>query len=98
LRRRAEILDQANAIVADEVASLKALPTADATTTRLAAQWLTDYDTYLGDRQAHADELRAGADKPFSEGTYKGSPMSNRMDAFARVNRMPSCQVPLDVA
>jgi hypothetical protein len=98
LRQRAAVVEQANTILGEELAALKAIPTADATTAKLATQWLTDYDAYLADRVAHVAELRAGRNVPFAEGTYKGSPMSNRMDAFARVNLMPACQVPLDLA
>lgn len=98
LRQRAVVLDQANAILAEQLADLKALPVADAGTQKLIDQWLADYGVYLRDRQIHADELKAGKDTPFTETTYKGSPMSNRMDAFARVNLMRSCQVPGDLA
>lgn len=98
LRQRAVVLDRANAMIGEELAALKALPIADDTTRKLATQWLADYDVYLTDREAHSLVLKAGKDDAFTETTYKGSPMSNRMDAFARVNLMKSCQVPLDVA
>ena len=98
LRQRVAVLDRANEILGSELAALRALPTADPTTSRLTGQWLTDWDTYLGDRRTHADELRAGKAVPFSETTYKDSPISNRMDAFARVNLMPRCGTPFDLA
>lgn len=98
LRQRAVVLDQANAIFADQIARLKALVPADAETERTVQQWLTDLDIYLADRQRHSGELMAGEDTPFTESTHKGSPMSNRMNAFARVNEMPRCQTPQDLA
>jgi len=97
IRQRALVLDQANAMIGEELAAIRALPIADDTTRKLATQWLADYDVYLKDREDHALVLKQGKDAAFTETTYKGSPMSNRMDAFARVNLMKSCQVPLDL-
>ena len=98
LRQRAVVLAQADALLAEELASLRSLRAADATTAKLTTEWLTDWDTYLGDRRDHAVELGTGKDSAFKESTYKESPISNRMDAFARVNLMDRCQVPFDLA
>ena len=98
LRQRAVVLDQANDALATQLASLRALVPADATTTKLAGEWLADWDTYLADRRVHSDELKAGKNVAFKESTYSESPISNRMNAFARVNRMPRCGTPYDVA
>ena len=98
LRQRAAVLDQANDDLAAELAALHALTPADATTARLTGEWLKDWDAYLADRRTHSEELKAGRDVPFSESTYKSAPISNRMDAFARVNLMPRCGTPFDLA
>ncbi len=98
LRQRAVVLDQANDILAEQIARIRALVPADAETARLTGEWLADWDLYLQDRRAHSDELKAGKDAPFAERTYKESPISNRMNAFARVNVMPRCQTPQDLA
>lgn len=98
IRQRALVLDQANAILTEQLARLRALTPADTETADLADRWLDDWDVYVADRRTHADELRTGVDSPFTERTYKESPMSNRMNAFARVNEMPRCQTPQDLA
>lgn len=98
IKQRAAVLVQANDILAGQLAALRALVPADGTTSRLTAEWLADWDTYLGDRRTHAVELGTGKDSAFKESTYKESPISNRMDAFARVNLMDRCQVPFDLA
>jgi len=98
LRQRAVVLAQANALLAEELASLRSLRAADATTAKLTTEWLTDWDTYLADRQFHVGELNAGRDVPFKESTYKEAPISNRMNEFAGVNRMPRCGTPYDLA
>ena len=98
IKERAAVLVQANDVLAGELAAIRALAPADATTARLGAAWLADWDTYLGDRKAHSVELATGRDSAFKESTYKESPISNRMDAFARVNLMDRCQVPNDLA
>lgn len=98
LRQRAVVLAQANALLAEELASLRALVPADATTAKLTAEWLTDWDSYLADRQAHVGELNAGRDVPFKESTYKEAPISNRMNEFAGTNRMARCGTPYDLA
>lgn len=98
IRQRGLVLDQANEILAEQITRVKALVPADAETARITAEWIADWDVYLQDRVTHAGELRAGLDTPFTERTYKESPMSNRMNAFARVNEMPRCQTPQDLA
>ena len=98
LRQRAAVLAQANALLAEELASLRSLVPADATTAKLTAEWLTDWDAYLADRQFHVGELNAGRDVPFKESTYKEAPISNRMNEFAGVNRMARCGAPYDLA
>lgn len=98
LRQRALVLDQANDILAEQITRIRAQVPADAETARITGEWLADWDVYLEDRRVHSLELKAGKDVPFTERTHKESPMSNRMNAFARVNEMPRCQTPQDLA
>jgi hypothetical protein len=98
LRQRADVGEQATNLVAQRVAALRALTSADARTVSLSQRWLRDYDTYIADRRHQVDAWRAGEDKPFAESANeRKQPASDRMDAFARLNRMPSCAVPLDI-
>ena len=98
LRQRADVADQVTGYVRELVSTLKADKPADAASLNLATLWLGEYDVYIKDRDAHVAQFRAGNDPPFAETPNdKGAPGPVRMDTFVRLNRMPSCQVPLDL-
>ncbi len=85
--------------VAAQVAALRGAARARpaGTTARSLAAWFADWDTYLGDRADHVADWRAGHDRPFAETEADtGGPISDRMDALATENGMPSCVVPGD--
>ena len=63
----------------------------------LVGAWLTDWDTYLGDRRAYATTLRGGGDPPFTVTARDGKAVTKYMNAFAEANNMPSCFTPGDV-
>ena len=70
----------------------------------LVGAWLEDWDVYISDRRSHADRLRtADEDTPDRELRFllldltEGSTYTERMDGFARLNNLDSCQVPGDV-
>jgi hypothetical protein len=71
-------------------------PTAGVDGTASAA-WLADWHTYLGDREAWADQLAGGDDGPFLESMVAGQPISLGIDDFATANAMPDCATPYDV-
>lgn len=95
---RADVLDQANAILVDFVADLRA----DAPTTGPAAKsvdgWLDDWETYVRDRQEYADALRTD---PKARLLLDQSPLGDSVDKtvqiFAEVNEIPDCSTPGDV-
>jgi hypothetical protein len=98
LRQRADVADQVTGFVRELVVTLKADKPADAASQNLANLWLGEYDVYIKDRDSHVAQFREGNDPPFAETPNdKGAPGSIRMDTFVRLNRMPSCQVPLDL-
>src|SRR3954452_9439513 len=93
LRRRADVGDQANAIVGTMIATLRADRPADAVTQKAVDQWLADYDAYLRAREAHVQEWRSGVDGQFGEPKNPETPnnpqpISIGMDDFAGNNRM----------
>ena len=70
----------------------------------LVDDWLADWDVYISDRRSHSARLRtADEDTPDRELRFllvdmtEGSTYTERMDGFARLNDMDSCQVPGDV-
>ena len=97
---RADVLDRADAEFAamlDDLDSMVTLaPTGDQR--RRATEWLADWRTYLGDRQAFADALRVdpGARLLVSEKPGEGRQITGWIDEFALANRMDSCVTPSD--
>ena len=99
LRQRADVGVKATALLDAQLAALRALPAPTGEhDDELLAAWFADWDTYLQDRRDHLADWQAGQDRPFAETEADtGGPISNRMDALATENRMPSCAVPGDL-
>jgi predicted Zn-dependent peptidase len=62
-----------------------------------AREWVGDWDQHVKDREVYAKELQAGEDARFLESTKGARQLSRAIDAFAQVNKMPSCETPQDV-
>ena len=113
MQARAEQIDRGTAETADLVADLRNAATTDLSDeakgegpsdAKLVRAWLTDWDTYLDDRRAHAMKLRDTAeDAPdrslrfLLSDAMSGGVYTERMDGFARLNNMDSCQIPGDL-
>jgi hypothetical protein len=99
-RERAEVLSRADAVFAgmlddlDDMAHLA--PAGDQR--RRAREWLADWRTYLGDREAYAEALRTDPQARLlvSPKPGEGRHITGWIDEFARANRMPSCATPGD--
>jgi hypothetical protein len=93
---RAEVVDAANRSFGAMLDDLEALTPAGEDG-ELVAEWLVDWRTYLGDREAYVEALR---DDP--EARLLISPKGNRqiteaIDGFAADNAMIACATPIDV-
>ena len=99
LRQRADVLDEANALVAEQVDALAALePPDNERGRRFVERWLADWDLYLADRHEQGQKWRSGIDEPFTVTAGEGgAPITVDMDSFATNNRMESCVVPGDL-
>jgi hypothetical protein len=99
MRQRADVAEQATVLLDRQLAALRALPAPTGEhDDELLSAWFADWDTYLQDRRDHIADWRAGHDRPFAETEADtGGPTSNRMDALAKENGMPSCAVPGDL-
>ena len=95
---RAEQIEASTAVLAEMTADLAASAPGGGDG-ELVALWLESWRVYLGDRQAHADALRAGEDRQFrvTVDPDRGDGVDALLDAFAGRNRMPSCGDPLDI-
>ena len=80
---RAQVLTQANTLVADLVTQLHALqPKVDADR-RFTDQWMADWDSYLASRQAYARLLGIGQGRPV-HGAGRGRSSDHRADGRLR--------------
>ena len=123
--QRADVLDDANVVLADMVAALRVevdgrdvvddLPDARSDSLSPADQaivdagtlsakdadnidrWLTDYEVYVADREAHSERLRTEGDVRILISGKDSAPITEFIDGYARVNDMESCTVPQDV-
>jgi hypothetical protein len=97
---RADVLTAADRIFEDMLDDLDGMvglaPAGDQR--RRATEWLADWRTYLGDRQAYAQALRTdpGARLLVSEKPGEGRQITGWIDEFAAANRMSSCVTPTD--
>lgn len=60
-------------------------------------RWLVDWNTYLDDRDEYAERFRQGLDEPFRVTDRGGEQIDEKIDEFARINFMESCETPDDV-
>ena len=97
---RAAVLSQADDIFADMLDDLDGMvdlaPAGDQR--RRATEWLADWRTYLGDREAFAQALRTDPEARLlvSEKAGEGRQITGWIDEFANANRAPSCVTPTD--
>jgi hypothetical protein len=98
-QQRAVLVQRANPIVDQLVADIAADPVTGSERHRaFVSLWLDDYRIYNQSRHDYAEKLAAGQDTAFASRTdAKGKPITDKIDQFARVNNMLSCQVPGDV-
>ncbi len=96
---RADVLVEANAILDRLVDSLEASvePNPSSHDKVILDKWLSDWNIYVADRYDHVDRLRTEGDVPFQVSRVESNSVTGRIDAFARVNNMDTCTVPLDL-
>jgi hypothetical protein len=95
---RADIVDHATDILEHMLDDVVSKPPSDPKGLDLVPQWEHDYRTYLADRRAFTAQLRAsGKNKAFYETEASGIPISEKIEAFAQDNRMPTCAPPRDL-
>jgi hypothetical protein len=94
---RADMVDEENRLLTAMVGDLADLERPPGEQGEWVARWLEDWRIHIQDRQAWADDLRAGDDHPFVETDRGGEQISNVIDNFAEVNDMESCATAGDV-
>jgi hypothetical protein len=63
-------------------------------------EWVTDWETYLGDRTDYAGRIRQDPDARFyvTQSDRDNRQVTEAVDRFANVNGMPDCETPGDLA
>lgn len=93
---RADIVEQANTTFESMLDDLEAIVPAGEDG-ELVSEWLTDWRTYLGDRQEFVRRLRDTDDPRLLISAKDSRQVTEFIDAFAKDNQMPACGEPLDV-
>jgi hypothetical protein len=93
---RAEIISLANAQFSAMVDDLEPLAPAGEEGDVVAA-WIADCRTYLADREAFAEALRADPEARLYVTARDREQITEYIDAFAADNHMPACATPIDV-
>jgi hypothetical protein len=93
---RAEIVAQANERFAAMLDELEPLAPGGEDG-EIVAEWITDWRTYLGDREIYARALRDDPDARLFVTAKDSDQVTEYIDAFAADNHMPACATPIDV-
>tara|TARA_B100001758_G_scaffold181352_1_gene158039 strand:+ start:33 stop:560 length:528 start_codon:yes stop_codon:yes gene_type:complete len=94
---RAESIARGTLILEKMKADLADLPLDSKKDKFNTVSWLSDWNTYLGDRKNHVKRLTELGDiEPLLTATESGTSVLERMNGFARVNDLESCLDPGD--
>jgi hypothetical protein len=97
IRERASIVDQATDVLEGMLDDVVATLPTDAKGREIVPLWEAEYRTYIGDRRAFADRLRASGENEAFYETEVELPISERLETFAGDNDMPACAPPRDL-
>ena len=84
---RGDLVDRATDVVERMLDDVVAVPPTDDKGAAIVPDWEADYRTYLADRRAYADVLRAGRNEAFTETAVDGIPLSDKLRALRRRQR-----------
>ena len=95
---RGRTVAQANGHLADMLDDLAALEplVAPGEDREIVGEWLTDWRTYLDDREAYAAALEEDPEARLFVTAKGGEQITEYLDQFARDNDMPACSTPAD--
>ncbi len=96
---RADVLDDANVLVAGFIEEIEAgAPTSGDAAVSMEG-WITDWKTYLANREDYAERLRTdpGAQLLLDRSTIGADSVDKAIQIFTQVNEIPACETPGDV-
>ncbi len=95
---RAPVVAEANEILTEMVADLRAIAPTEGSDGRVTRLWLEDWDDYIADRETYADALAEGEEAELLVTAREtGGQITETIDHYAEINNMEDCAVPLDV-
>ena len=96
---RADVLDQANVIVADFVDDLEAGAPTTGDAAKTMEGWIADWRTYLENREDYAKRLRKDPDAQLllDPSEVGSDSVDKAIEIFTQVNAIPDCATPGDV-
>lgn len=96
--QRADVLDDANVIVGRFIDEVEAGAPKDGGAGKSMAGWLTDWRTYLADREDYAERLRTEDNAQMLLSRSKlGDSVDKTIQIFTQVNGIKVCDTPGDV-
>ncbi|MFY8158473.1 MAG: hypothetical protein ACOVLJ_03440 [Ilumatobacteraceae bacterium] len=98
LSERADLVDKATDTLEEAITEISEVSPSDAKGRAIVPLWIADYKQLIKDRRDYAALLRTGVNEPFSESTFEGLPISEKISTFAADNRMTSCKIPMDLS
>jgi hypothetical protein len=98
LSDRADLVDKATDTLEEAIGEISEVLPSDAKGKAIVPLWIADYKQLIKDRREYAALLRTGVNEPFSESTFEGLPISEKISTFAADNRMTSCKIPMDLS
>lgn len=97
--QRAAAIDETNVILSGMIAELRSFAPRSGVDAERVGDWLDDWEVYIDDRQALADQLATGVDARLHETARGDDHISEALDFFAETaNGMPSCATPNDLS
>jgi hypothetical protein len=94
---RATVIEQANRQLRSMLDELGTIPVGSERDRRMVDEWLSDWSTYVGDRDDYVRRLGDDPDARFYVTEKEGRQITHPIDRFASVNRMDACATPEDV-
>jgi hypothetical protein len=95
---RAQLIDSGTVIYRNLLKSLAVLAPDEATSDgEIIRLWIDDYEVYLQDRDAYAQNFRNGIDEAFTVSKKGRRWVTEPIDEFAKANDIKECMTPLDV-
>lgn len=97
--KRADVLDDANVMVARFIDELEAGAPATGGAATTMKGWIADWKTYLANREDYADRLRTdpNAQLLLDRSTIGADSVDKAIQIFTQVNEIPACETPGDV-